>query len=97
MNENIDIAFTSAKIATYNNAVASTTVHGLSALYNIGQMARYRVLYYQEQYAITNGGSAKSTIICEQYYREMWKHSVLAGIDILSLFFKGFSGIRDCR
>lgn len=97
MNEHIDIAFTGAKIATHDNEVASTTVHGLSALYNIGQMVRYRVMCFQEQCAIMYGGSAKKTIISEQYYREMWKHSVLAGIDILSLLTKGFSEIRGCR
>lgn len=94
MNEHIDLTFAGAKIATRNNEVASTAIHGLSAMYNVGQMARYRVLYFQEQNAYMNGGPGASAILIEQYRREMWKHTVLASIDILSLFLKGYSGMR---
>ena len=95
MNENIDIAFAGAKIATRNNEIASTAIHGVSAMYNIGQMARYRYMYFQEQNAYMSGGPGASCLFMEQYRREMWKHTVLASIDILSLFLKGISGMRD--
>ena len=84
-------------MAARNNDVASTAISGLSAMYNVGQMARFRVMYFQEQQAYLNGGLSASTILMEQSRREMWKHTVLAGIDILSLFIKGCSGMRDGR
>ena len=92
MNEFIDISFAGAKIAARNNEVASTTIHGMSAFYNIGQMARYRVAFFQEQQAYANGVSGASAYNMEQYRREMWKHSVLTGIDLISLFIKGVRG-----
>ena len=94
MNELIDLTFAGAKIAARNNEVASTAIHGVSAFYNIGQMARYRVLFFQQQYAYINGGSHTSSSLSEQYRREMLKHTVLASIDVLNLFIKGISGIR---
>lgn len=97
MNEYIDMTFAAAKMAAHDNEVASTAIHGLSAMYNVGQMARYRVSYYQEQYANLNGRPDASAILMEQYRREMLKHTVLASIDILSLFIKGFSGMRNGR
>ena len=97
MNEHIDLTFAGAKIATRNNEIASTAVHGVSAMYNIGQMARYRVMYFQEQNAYLSGDPGASCLFKEQYRREMWKHTVLANIDILSLFIKGISGMRDGR
>lgn len=84
MNEHIDLTFAGAKIAARNDEVASTAIHGVLAMYNIGQMARYRVMYFQEQNAYMSGGADASCIYMEQYLREMWKHTVLAGIDILS-------------
>ena len=93
MNEHIDLTFAGAKIAASNNEAASTAIHGLSAFYNIGQMARNRVMYFQERYAYLNGETGASATFMDR--REMWKHTVLAGIDILSLYIKGFSGRRD--
>ena len=86
MNEHIDLAFAGAKIAVRNDEVASTVIHGMSAFYNIGQMARYRTMYYQGQYAYINGDYSVSTSLNEQYRREMWKHTVAASMDVLSLF-----------
>ena len=97
MNEHIDLTFAGAKMAARNNEVASTAITGLSAMYNVGQMARFRVMYFQEQQAYLNGGYGVSTVLMEQYRREMWKHTFLAGIDILSLFVKGCSGMRAGR
>lgn len=82
MNEHIDLTFAGAKIAARNNEIASTAIHGVSAMYNIGQMARYRVMYFQEQNAYMSGGPNASCIFMEQYRREMWKHTVLTGIDM---------------
>lgn len=45
MNEHIDLSFAGAKMAARNNEVASTALHGISAMYNIAQMSRYRVMY----------------------------------------------------
>lgn len=95
MNEHIDLTFAAAKMATRNNEAASIAIHGVSAFYNVEQMARYRTLCYQEQYAIVNEGSCTLSSNMEQYRREMWKHTVLASIDILSLFINGLSGIRN--
>ena len=97
MNEHIDLTFVGAKMATHDNEAASIAVHGMSAFYNIGQMARYRVLYFQEQYANMNGGPGASATHMEQYRREMCKHTVLASLDILSLFIKGLSGMKVGR
>lgn len=66
-------------------------------MYNGGQMAQYRVMYFQERYAYLNGGPGASAFFMELYRREMWKHTILASIDILSLFIKGYSGMRDVR
>lgn len=95
MNEHIDLAFVGAKIAAHNNEAASTAILGVSALYNVGQMARYRAMYYQQQYAILNGGPAALASLMEQYRSEMWKHTVLASVDLLSLFIRGFQGVRS--
>jgi hypothetical protein len=97
MNEHIDLTFTGAKIAAYNNEAASTAIHGLSTMYNVGQMARFRSMYFQEQYAYLNGSPGASSTLMEQYRREMWKHTVLASIDILTLLIKGYSGMRAGR
>lgn len=97
MNEHIDLTFAGAKIAARNNEVASTVIHGVSAFYNIVQMARFRVLYCQGRSAYESGDSVVSASFTEQYRREMWKHTVLAGIDILSLFIISFSEMRKGR
>ena len=95
MNEHIDLFFAGAKIAARNNEVASTAIHGISAMYNIGQMAGMRVMCFQERYAYLNEGRDASAILAEQYRREMWKHTILASIDFFSLIIKGVSGMRD--
>lgn len=82
MNEHIDLIFVGAKIAAHNNEIASTAIHGVSAMYNIGQMARYRVMYFQEQNAYMTGVPVALCNLMEQYRREMWKYTVLASIDI---------------
>lgn len=97
MNEHIDLTFAGAKIAARNDEVASTAIHGVSAMYNIGQMARCRFMYFQEQNAYVSGYPNASFLSLEQYRREMWKHTVLANIDILSLLINGYSGMRAGR
>lgn len=54
-------------------------------------------MYIQEQFAYMNGGVGASNIRRDSYRREMWKHTVFAIIDILSLFIKGFSGMRASK
>ena len=85
MNEHIDLIFTGAKMATRNNDAASLATHSMSAFYNISQLARYRYCYYQ----CLNEGTQDAFAISKQYSHEMWKHTVLAGLDILSLFLMG--------
>jgi len=97
MSEHIDLAFAGAKIAARNDEVASTVVHGLSAFYNIGQMARFRAMYCQGQYAYMNGETSVSTSLNDQYRREMWKYTVAAGIDILAILLVASSGMRGDR
>ena len=70
MNENIDLAFTGAKLAAIGNEPASIAIHGASAAYNIGQMARYRVMYLNGQTVWQNGGSPAAVALTEQYRRE---------------------------
>ena len=97
MNEGIDIAFMGAKIATRENMPASITVHSLSMAYNIAQMTRYRVEYINSQRLLINGATQVSLSQQEQYRREMIKHSILATLDIASLFFIGVSGLHGNR
>ena len=97
MNEHIDLAFAGAEIAARNDEVASTVVHGLSAFYNIGQMARFRAMYCQGQYAYMNGETSVSASLNEQYWREMWKYTVAAGIDLVSFFLISYSAMRADR
>lgn len=63
MNEHIDLTIAGAKIAARNNDAASTAIHGVSAMYNGGQMAQYRVMYFQERYAYLNGGPGTSAFL----------------------------------
>ena len=97
MNEYIDLTFAGAKIAACNNEAASIAIHGVSAMYNVGQMARYRAMYFQEQYAHMNGGPVASAIRIEQCRREMWKHTILASIDMISLIIMGASRMSTDR
>jgi len=86
MNEGIDIAFLGAKVAAKDNKAASIAVHGVSAAYNISQMFRYRVAYFDGQRLLTNGAVQSIIADTEQYRREMNKHLLLAGLDIISFF-----------
>lgn len=87
MNEYIDLAIAGAKIATINNNPASITVHGLSAAYIIGQMARYRVLFLNGHSALQADRDRATIAISEQYRREMVKAFGLLVYRFLFSFF----------
>ena len=82
MNEQIDILFTSAKLASKNNPWANMAIHSISMAYNISMIGQYG---YQLGVARTVNGN-----VSQEYFRsiqrERIKHTVLAGIDILGLF-----------
>lgn len=97
MNESIDLLFLGAKAITCRNNTASLVIHGLSASYNIAQMGHYRFLYYSELSALDLGRMTRSMTqidytLVEQYQREMIKHTILAGLDLL-VFFTGWYSI----
>ncbi|MBR5399906.1 MAG: hypothetical protein IK103_08975 [Bacteroidales bacterium] len=94
MNEVIDVAFAGAKIASRNNVSTSLIVHGLSAGYNIGQIAHYRYMIAEYQMAVSNGNISAYLKELEQYKRELTKHTVLSIIDVVSLFCIGFNGLN---
>lgn len=94
MNEGIDIALTGAKIAAGKNQAASVAVHALSASYNIAQMIRYRALCAELSYAQLPGGIQGSVDTLEQYRRELMKHTILTGLDVLSLLMIGVTVLK---
>ena len=94
MNEGIDIALTGAKIAAGKNQAASVAVHAISASYNIAQMVRYRALCAELSYAQLPGGIQGGVGTLDQYRRELMKHTILSGIDVLSLLLIGVSGLN---
>ena len=92
MNEHIDLAFIGAKALTKADEQASIIVHSMSAFYNIAQIARYRSLYFQAVNSPSiNAGHQEIQLYAETYRTETIKHSVLAGLDILTLLIKGLS------
>ena len=93
MNEGIDIALTGAKIAASKNQAVSVAVHAISASYNIAQMIRFQVLCASLSYAQLPGGIQNRMDTLEQYRRELIKHTILSGIDVLSLLLIGVSGL----
>ena len=93
MNEHIDLVLTGAKMATWNNEAASLATHSLSAFYNISQMAWYRYQYYQ----CMNSGTQDALAVSRQYSYGMWKHTALAGLDVLTLIVKGITGLCNNR
>ena len=93
MNEGINLTLAVAKMATMNNEAASIAIHGVSAAYNIGQIARYRMMCANNNAPFSNGGIQVSAVLIEQYRQELIKHTILAGIDIIALFAKGISGV----
>lgn len=97
MNEGIDLAITTAKVMTWNNLAASLAVHGISAAYNIAQLARYRVQYLSQMKAVSYGITNNGVILMEEYRREMCKHAFLAGLDCLYLLFSGLSQLQERR
>ena len=78
MNEGIDIAFMGAKFVISNNKPAGITVHGVSAFYNIGQIARYGYLCAERQTAYINGVFVHDECLVRQYRKEQVKHTILA-------------------
>ena len=95
MNE-IDIAFMGAKMAASKNESASVAVHGVSAAYNIAQIARYSYAYGNGQRLLCEGLPV-DTVQMEQFRRERIKHTVLATLDIASLFLIGLSSFQHNR
>lgn len=94
MNEGIDIGFVGAKIATRDNQAASVAVHALSASYNIAQIARYRAFCARYSKALCNGVQIDVDTM-NQYRRELAKHTLLTGLDVVSLFLIGLSGRNE--
>lgn len=85
MNESIDIAFASAKVASASNKNAHLAVLGMSMGYNFGQMARYRYLSATCQNAIANVANYQAcSDQVDQYNREMRKHFILGTLDVFS-------------
>ena len=95
MNEGIDIALTGAKIAAGKNQAASIAVHALSASYNIAQMVRYQALCAELSYAQLPGGIQGNVETLDQYRRELMKHTILTGLDVLSLLLIGVIGLSQ--
>ena len=91
MNEAIDITFMGAKLATSNNKPASVAVHGVSAFYNIAQIARYGYLCAEQQYATSNGYIVYDADLARRYRMEQVKHTVLAAADIVMLLTIAFT------
>lgn len=94
MNEGIDIAFLGAKVAAQENKAANIAVHGVSVAYNISQMFHYRMAYFDGQRLLTNGALRVTFADMAQCRREMIKHSLLASLDIFSLFLISFHDRR---
>lgn len=95
MNENIDIAFLGAKVASSKNEAAHMTVLGLSMAYNLGQLARYRYLSATCRNAIAYGVNCQTNM--EQigrYNREIVKHTVLGILDVATCILVGINGMR---
>ena len=92
MNEGIDIAFMGAKLATSNNKPASIAAHGISAFYNIAQIARYGYLCAEQQALFCNGYNVYyDADLIRRHRQEQIKHTALALGDIIMLFAIGLS------
>lgn len=76
------------------NDVLDLTKQGLSTLYNIAQMARYRYLYILGKDS-QNDSSIHNTSELNQNKEKMIKYTCLAGLGILSLFAIGICGLRN--
>ena len=76
------------------NDVLDLTKQGLSTLYNIAQMARYRYLYILGK-DLQNDGSIDNTSELNQNKEKMIKYTCLAGLGILTLFAIGICGLRN--
>ena len=95
MNENIDIAFMGAKMASSKNEVAHMTVLGLSMAYNFGQLARYRYLSATCQNAMVYGVNYQTNMgQVERYNSEIVKHAILGILDVATCIAVGVNGLR---
>lgn len=74
--------------------VLDLTKQGLSTLYNIAQMARYRYLYILGKDS-QNDGSIQNTSELNQNKEKMMKYTCLAGLGILSMLAIGICGMRS--
>ena len=92
MNEGIDIALVGAKVAASNNQTANLAVHALSASYNIAQIAHYRAMIAGLSNTQLINGVQISCNALTQYRRDLIKHTVLASLDVFTLFMIGFAG-----
>lgn len=99
MNESVDISLMAAKLAAKDNKAASLVVHGLSATYNIAQMAHYRYAYCIEQnlvkYGLVQAEVLQRQALEEQYRQEMIKHTILSVLDITSLLLMSLSSFEQ--
>lgn len=81
-------------MAARNNEAASIAIHGVSAFYNIGQVAHYRMLCTNYKTSLVDGSAQVSADMMGQYKQELIKHTLLAGLDIFTLFAIGLSGVH---
>lgn len=73
--------------------VLDLTKQGISTLYNIGQMARYRYLCVSEKESQKNNTIQVCTSERNHNREKMIKYTCLAGLGILGLFAIGISGL----
>lgn len=82
MNEDKDILFASAKLASLNNPWASIATHAVSSAYNAAMIGKYR---YELSLAMA-GVASYSVEQVQSFRRDLIKHSVLEAMDALGLF-----------
>lgn len=82
MNEDKDILFASAKLASLNNPWASIATHAVSSAYNAAMIGKYRY----ELGLVKAGVASYSVEQVQSFRRDLIKHCVLEAIDVLGLF-----------
>ena len=93
MND-IDLLFTSAKIATRNNPWAHLTTHAFSMGYNTSMLWHYN---YQLAMAQTMGPGYMSADQIQTMKQERIKHTILLGIESLGLIVSGICSLQGRR
>ena len=82
MNEDKDILFASAKLASLNNPWASIAAHAVSFAYNAVMIGKYRY----ELSLVKAGVASYSVEQVQSFRRDLIKHCVLEAMDVLGLF-----------